>query len=87
MAQGSLPADFAKAFTPTNGVTLDMKSTQAGDQFPRAFIVDIDGTLGIVTAGGDVAVIPVKVGAVYPIVCREFSSTGTSGPTSVIGLL
>ncbi len=82
------PAVDAKQFTPTDDVTLSMNNIiERENNFPKAFIVDVDGVLAIKNVNEDIIEIPVLAGVIYPILAIEYRATLTVGPTKVIGLV
>jgi len=84
---GTDPSPEPKEFSLSDGTDLDMDPNTLGDQFPRSFIPNGDGTLSVLSVGGNVVPIPVKSGAIYPSVVKRFRLTGTSGTiTKVVGL-
>jgi hypothetical protein len=56
------------------------------EDYPRAFIPDVDGVLGVVALDDTPQTIPVKGGAIYAITVKKYTIIGTSGVTSVTGL-
>ncbi len=83
----TLPAIDAQEFTLSDVATVAMVNVLPRRvTFPKAFIVDADGTLSIENLNGDDVKIPVLKGVIYPISAVKYRSTDSVNVTLVIGL-
>ena len=89
MANRTKSSPEPKAFPPQDNIEVLVTDPATGNEVnPRAFIPNGDGTLIVKTLGGNIEPIPVKAGAIYAIIVKEYRVTGTSAEiTSVTGLL